>query len=295
MRIMLGSNGWRRTAAIVVLGLSFVVDPALGSGKRSIPWGAMYVPIAEAVDHAMTGTVAAYRGRSGAERLLVDLPAARASGIRLIVTLGAVAPAEYMTGDGHIDPDSVDRELEPFFAIAGEIRPYIEDGTVWGVRFLDEPHDPAGCPRGFEVDPVELGTVYASIHRHLGGVPIGSTAPPAYMLRVPGAGIAFGQVVHARLPAGFDDPTQFHTAQSRLAHDHGLLYVASVNANTNPIDSATFFRTYREMCAIETVDFATAWQWPQGHHPEASFEARFLDPDPAVQAEIARIPEACAR
>lgn len=80
-----------------------------------------------------------------------------------------------------------------------------------------------------------------------------------------------------------------------LAHEHGLLFVASINANTNPIDNVTFFRTYRRMCAIPAVDFVTSWQWPPGHHPRPSFEARFTDPDPAVRAEIALIPDACRR
>ncbi len=98
-----------------------------------------------------------------------------------------------------------------------------------------------------------------------------------------------------KISVGFEDPIDFHRQQSQLAHALGLMYLASLNANTNAIDNLTFFRTYREMCAIETVDFATSWQWPRGHHPLPSFEERWGDPSPAVQAAIAQIPAVYAR
>lgn len=262
---------------------------------RSIPWGAMYVPINAASEAGMTGVVGYYRGERGAEQLLVDLAFAREHGISLIVTMGSVSPDDVLSGDGHIDMVAVHRELDPFLAVVGELSNYVEDRTLWGIRFLDEPHDPAGCPAGFEVEPSELAEAYALIQDALPGVPIGSTAPPQYMIRVPGAGLAFSQVVHHKLPPGYEDPIVFQRDQAALAHEHGLLFIASINANTNPIDNVTFFRTYRQMCAIPAVDFATAWQWPQGHHPQPSFEARFRDADPDVRAEIALIPEACQR
>ena len=243
----------------------------------------------------MTGAVKAYRGPRGAETLLADLVFARELGVRLIVTLGSVAPMTYLDSAGHLQMDRVREELEPFFVVAGQLAPFIADGTIWGIRFLDEPHDPAGLPRGFEVDPDELSAVFALIHDAFGDVLVGSTAPPTYMARAADAGFACGQVVHTKLPPGLADPVELHRQQSALAHDRGLLYVASVNANTNAIDNATFFRTYRAMCAIETVDFATAWQWPQGNHPLPSFEDRLRDPSPAVRAEIAAIPAACRR
>ena len=115
------------------------------------------------------------------------------------------------------------------------------------------------------------------------------------MSRVPGAGLAFSQVIHQKLPPGYEDPLSFLQDQASFAHANGLLFVASVNANTNSIDNLTFFRTYRQMCSIPGVDFATSWQWPQGHHPEPSFEVRCADENPAVRAEIVGIPEACRR
>jgi len=267
---------------------------ALGE-ETAIPWGAMYTPNDHLAEEGMTGAVKAYRGPRGAETLLADLVFARELGVRLIVTLGSVAPMTYLDSAGHLQMDRVREELEPFFVVAGQLAPFIADGTIWGIRFLDEPHDPAGLPRGFEVDPDELSAVFALIHDAFGDVLVGSTAPPTYMARAADAGFACGQVVHTKLPPGLADPVELHRQQSALAHDHGLLYVASVNANTNAIDNATFFRTYRAMCAIETVDFATAWQWPQGNHPLPSFEDRLRDPSPAVRAEIAAIPAACRR
>ena len=262
---------------------------------RSIPWGAMYVPLDVASDAGMTGVVGYYRGGPGAERLLADLAFARDHRISLIVTMGSVSPSDVLDGGGHVDMVAVHRELDPFLAVASKLWEYAENRTLWGIRFLDEPHDPAGYPPGFEVEPNELAEAYALIQEALPGVPIGSTAPPQYMIRVPGAGLAFSQIVHHKLPPGYDDPIVFQRDQAALAHEHGLLFVASTNANTNPIDNVAFFRTYRQMCAIPAVDFVTSWQWPQGHHPQPSFEARFTDSEPAVQAEISLIPAACQR
>ncbi len=261
----------------------------------AIPWGAMYTPNEHLTAKGMTGAVKYYRGDRGAGLLLTDLAFAKEHGVRLILTLGSVAPANYLDAQDHIDFAAVDAELSPFFELADQIRPYIDSGTIWGIRFMDEPHDPSGYPVEFDVDPIELGEVFARIREAFGDVRVGSTAPPWYMMGVPNAGLAFGQVVHQKLPPGFSNPINFHINQSELAHQNGLLYVASLNANTNTIDNVAFFETYRAMCAIPTVDFATCWQWPQGHHPLPSFEARFNDPDPAVQIEIQGIPEACQR
>ena len=274
---------------------AFFVWLSLVTAGSSIPWGAMYTPNEAIEATGMTGVIKAYRGLRGAEVLLEDLAFARAQGVQLILTLGTVSPQAYLDDTGHLDLAAVRSELEPFFSIANEIAPYVEDGTVWGVRFIDEPHDPAGFPRGFEIDPVELGAAYALINEHFDGVRIGSTAPPVYMSRIPGAGFCSGQIVHAKLPEGFEDPADFHRDQSQRAHEFGLAYVASLNANTNAIGNATFFRDFRLLCAIESVDFVTSWQWPQGHHPEASFEMRWIDPNPRVQSEIAGIAEACER
>jgi predicted esterase len=265
------------------------------SQPAAIPWGAMYVPNAELQEIGMTGVIKAYRGESGARKLLEDLRFAAEREIQLILTLGSVAPADYLDTEGNLLLGRVEREMAPFVVIAEEIRPYIEGGTVWGIRFLDEPHDPAGAARGWSVDPQQLGAAFDWIQQALGPVRLASTSPPWYMSQVPGAAFAFGQCVHGRLPQSYPDTTAFHREQSAQAHTHGLLYVASLNANTNAIDNLTFFTSYREMCALETVDFVTAWQWPRGHHPHPSVSERFADPDPAVQALIRSIPEACGR
>jgi len=279
---------------IWLLGIVLIVSGAARSAE-TIPWGAMYTPNEHLTDAGMTGAIKAYRGPRGAEELLEDLDFAREAGVRLILTLGSVAPATYLDDERRLDMAAVEAELAPFFAMAQSIRPFIDDGTVWGIRFLDEPHDPADLPRGFEIDPDELGEAYALIAARFGDVRIGSTAPPAYMARVPGADFASGQIVHGRLPSGYGEPVDFHRGQSELAHSAGLAYVASLNANTNGIDNLTFFRDYRMTCAIETVDFATSWQWPRGHHPQPSFSERLLDADPEVRAEIDGIPAACTR
>ena len=285
----------RGTIALILLLAAASLCCSPREANQSIPWGAMYVPLDVASEAGMTGVVGHSRGERGASQLQADLAFAKEHGISLIVTMGSVSPSAVLDADGHIDTVAVHRELDPFLAVAGELSKYIEDRTLWGIRFLDEPHDPAGYPRGFEVDPSELAEVYTLIRRAFPDVPIGSTAPPQYMIRVPGAGLTFGQIAHHKLPPGYDDPISFLRDQAALAHEHGLLFVASINANTNPIDNLTFFRTYRRMCAIPTVDFATAWQWPQGHHTEPSFEARFTDADPATRAQIDLIPAACRR
>lgn len=287
--------GWGLVLTLGLVMLTAAFEPLDGDGRNSIPWGAMYTPNEHLTDSGMTGSIKHYRGVRGAAALVGDLALAEARDVRLILTLGGVAPAGYLNQEGHLTMDAVQRELDPFFALSSEIAPFIESGTIWGIRFIDEPHDPAGYAASFEIDPAELAEAFAVIRSHLGDVRVGSTAPPAYMARVSGAAFACGQVIHAKLPSGYTDPVTFHRDQSVLAHEHDLAYVASLNANTNAIDNETFFRDYRRMCEIETVDFATAWQWPQGNHSMPSFEARSGDPSPSVRAEIEGIPAACQR
>ena len=287
--------GWGLVLTLGLVLLTAASAPLDGDGRDSIPWGAMYTPNEHLVDSGMTGSIKHCRGDRGAASLIADLALAQVHGVRLILTLGSTAPSDYVDEEGRLSLDAVRRELDPFFALASEIAPFIADGTIWGIRFIDEPHDPAGYSPSFEIDPGELGEAFALVRSHLGGVRVGSTAPPAYMAQVPGAGFASGQVIHAKLPSGYTDPAAFHRDQSALAHEHDLAYVASLNANTNAIDNVTFFRDYRRMCEIETVDFATAWQWPQGRHPMPSFGSRFGDGDPLVQVEISRIAAACER
>ena len=261
----------------------------------SIPWGAMYTPNEHLTDKGMTGAVKYYRGRRGADSLIDDLKFAQMQGVRLILTLGSVTPGDYLDDEDHINMEIVHRELDPFLEMADSVKPFIEDGTIWGIRFMDEPHDPTGYPREFDVDPEELGEVFGLIRSYFGDVRVASTAPPWYLIQVPNAGYAFGQCNNDKVPPGFDGPVDFHRDQSELAHKHGLLYVASLNANTNPAENVDFFRIYRQMCELKTVDFVTSWQWPQGRYPMPSFESRFSDSDPAVQAEITEIPTACGR
>jgi len=284
----------REEAILRFLERADVLTPPPGL-PLAVPWGAMYTPNEHLTDAGMTGAVVAYRGTEGATRLLDDLRFAQERGVRLLLTLGPVRPGHYLDADGVIDQSIVRRELEPFFDVAQELRTYIEAGTVWGVRFMDEPHNPSGYAPPFRVDPQQLGDVFSLIRDGLGEVRVGSTAPPWYMIQVSGAGYASGQCVHGRLPAGFEDPIAFHRAQATLASDHGLAYVASLNANTNPADNLAFMASYLGICAIPEVDFVTSWQWSQGGYPEPCFAERLADPDPSVQAIIREIGAACAR
>jgi hypothetical protein len=292
---------WKGTAVRsgFVLLLAFLM---LGAGAQSqdakpaaIPWGAMYTPNEHLVDSGMTGAVKYYRGQRGADELIEDLRFARGCSVRLIATLGSVLPSDYLDDEDRIDMSAVHGELDRFFDLAEDVRSYIEDGTLWGIRFMDEPHDPKGYPRNVEVRPDELGEVLALIEAHFGEVRVGSTAPPGYMIDVPNADFACGQYNHANPPSGYEDAAAFHRDQSERAHEYGLDYVASINANTNPIGNAEFFQTYRNMCEIQTIDFATSWQWAQGQHEMPCFSARLGDLDPAVQQEIAGIPASCQR
>lgn len=185
-----------RWGLVLVLGLTVLTAasaPPDGDARDSIPWGAMYTPNEHLIDGGMTGSIKHYRGTRGAVVLVDDLTFAEERGVRLILTLGSVAPDDYLDEEGHLSLDDVRRELDPFFALSSEIAPFIESGTIWGIRFIDEPHDPAGYPPSFEIDPAVLSEAFALIRSHLGDVRVGSTAPPAYMARVPGAGFASGQ------------------------------------------------------------------------------------------------------
>jgi len=112
------------------------------------------------------------------------------------------------------------------------------------------------------------------------------------MIRVPYADFAFGQYnhsVHKREIA----PLEFFKKDAKLAHLHGLSYVASINANLNSINNLEFFKLYNQLCKLEKIDFITSWQWFQRKDPYPSFQERLEDSDPRVQAEISKISENC--
>ena len=115
---------------------------------RSIPWGAMYVPSEYYGFKGISGVVAYYRGAGSVARPLSDLEKARKMKVKVILTLGSVNTRVYLDSSGHINMSKVYQELAPFFAASSKIQPYIDDGTVWGIRFMDEPHNPAGYPPG---------------------------------------------------------------------------------------------------------------------------------------------------
>jgi hypothetical protein len=252
------------------------------------PWGAMYTPNRYLTLYGMKGTVKYYRGKRGAKALIRDLSIAERKGIKLIITLGTVRPSEYIDRNGRIDFSKVRKELNPFLSRAAEIQPYIDKGVIWGVRFMDEPHDPAGMPKGVKVNEKDLGKVFKMIKKHFRGVKTGSTAPAWYMVNVPNADFAFGQYNHSNRKVSLTD---FFLKEARLAHSKGLLYVASINSNMNSIDNKTFFRDYIKLCRIKEVDFITSWQWPQGNYPYPSFERRINDKN--VRNLVKEIPEAC--
>jgi hypothetical protein len=236
------------------------------------PWGAMYTPNENLTYKGMSGTVKYYRGVGGANALLRDLAFAESCGVKLILTLGNTSPLAYLDENGHINMSKVHEELDPFFDIAEDVQPYIDNGTVWGIRFMDEPHDPPGVDK---VNETELGEVYALIKSYFKNVSVGSTAPAWYMVNVPNSDYAFGQYNHDNANK---TPEEFFDEEIRLAHGHGLLYVASLNSNMNSVDNRTFFTTYITMCKMDT-DFVTSWMWPQGRYPQPSFEKRFNDPE----------------
>jgi len=285
---------------LVVMGCTIDHPPAAEEQttkevSESIPWGAMYTPNEYLTYKGMTGTVKYYRGTRGAQQLLGDLHFAQTHNVALILTLGSVDPNTYLDDKRNIDMNRVHTELDVFFDMAVYIQPFIDNGTVWGIRFMDEPHDPKSCPHDFKVDAEQLGEVYALIKSHFKNVRVGSTSPAVYMIKVPHADYAFGQYNHTHHHPSCNDPMQFFKDDAVLAQKYGLDYVASLNANTNTVKNYEFFNTYKKMCSLENVDFITSWQWPQGHLPQPSFESRLNDPDPAIQAIIAEIPDSCKR
>jgi hypothetical protein len=259
------------------------------AADNPIPWGAMYTPNEHLTSYGMRGTVKYYRGNRGAQQLLKDLNIAYKNRSFLIITLGTTNPQLYLTEKGHINFKVVYKELQPFFLIAQEIQPFIDNKTIWGIRFMDEPHNPRGMPRGFKIKETELGEVFKMIKKYFKHVKVGSTAPAAYMVNVPNADFAFGQYNHSNSP--HLSLTDFFEKETKLALSCGLKYVASLNSNMNAIDNYTFFQEYSKLCEIKGVDFITSWQWPQGRYPYPSFEKRLKDP--SVKKLIEQIPLLC--
>ncbi len=290
IRILGGAAGCLALAALLALSGEALEtkEPAPAPEDAAIPWGAMYVPLESMSAHGMTGTFGYYRGPGGVQRLLADLPIARREGIRLILTLGDVRPATYADERGNLDMAKVHQELDPFLALADQLAPFIADGTIWGIRFLDEPHDPGSLPRGVAVNPEHLGQVLALLKDTFGPVRVGSTAPARYMVSVPHADWCCGGY-----PLRGSDPLAVIREDLALATEKGLSYVASINACTNPVDNRTFFAAYLALAALPEVDFLTSWQWAQGRYPQPCFERRLTDP--AVQDLVQAIPLACRR
>lgn len=276
--------------AALVVGLSWCLQTGgiRAAEGQPIPWGAMYVPLESMTAHGMTGTFGYYRGARGVQRLLADLPIARRDKVKLILTLGDARPSTYADDRGNLDMAKVHQELDPFLAMAEQLAPFIADGTIWGLRFLDEPHDPGSLPRGVTVNPEHLGQVLALLKETFGPVRVGSTAPARYMVKVPHADWCCGGY-----PLRGPDPLAVLRQDAALAAQQGLRYVANLNACTNPLDNRTFFQVYLALAALPEVDFLTSWQWPQGRYPQPSFEKRLTDP--AVQDLVQAIPAACRR
>ncbi len=206
--------------------------------------------------------------------------------------MGELRPSAYADSQGRINMEAVEKELSPFVAIAEQLKPFIADGTIWGIRFMDEPHDPAGLPRGVAIDTGDLGKVMAYLKKVFGQVRAGSTAPARYMVNVPGADWCFGQYCHSTMGRRGIKPLEFIQEDAALAKKKGMYYVASLNASTNPVDNRTFFETYLAFASLPDVDFITSWQWPQGRYPN-SFETRISDP--SVKTLVEEIPRKCVR
>jgi len=259
------------------------------------PWGVMYIPVKKAADLGMSGVVEYYRGRTGAKRLLKDLEIAQKKGIKIIATIGSVRILDYWDKSSKkLSLEKVRRELAPFCQISNKLTPYLRDGTLWGIRFLDEPHDPTGLDQ--EVPKENLGEVYRYIKSEcLPGVRVGSTAPASYMVGVAYADFAFGQYNHSHPPRDENGRPlslkEFFSTETALARSHGLRYVASINANRNGANNRTFFSSYLWLCHLSGVDFVTAWQWNRRNYPRPSFKERWADP--LVSDLVERIPELC--
>lgn len=258
----------------------------------AIPWGAMYVPVDVMKSYGMTGTFGYYRGTAGARKLLVDLETARRFKIRMIVTMGDVKPSVYADSQGRINMEIVKMELAPFVAIAEQLKPFIEDGTIWGIRFMDEPHDPSGLPRGTVINAQDLGNVMAYLKKVFGKVRVGSTAPASYMVNVPDADWCFGQYCHSTMGRHGIKPVAYIEQDASLAKTKGMCYVASLNASTNPVDNKTLFEVYLAFAGLPDVDFLTSWQWPREKY-HGSFEQRISDP--SVKTLVEEIPRKCER
>ncbi|MEW6744665.1 MAG: hypothetical protein AB1486_18065 [Planctomycetota bacterium] len=243
--------------------------------------------------YGMTGTIGYYRGPVGVKKLLADLAVARREKLKLIVTMGDVNPSLYADARGEIDMARVREELAPFVEIADQIKPFVVDGTIWGIRFMDEPHDPRGLPRGVTINAQRLGDVMALLKEVFGKVRVGSTSPARYMVNVPNADWCSGQYCHDTARRRALDPVTSISEDAALAARKGMSYVASLNACSNSVDNRTFFEVYLALAKLPDVDFMTSWQWPQGHHPQPSFERRLNDP--GVQDLVRSIPQACRR
>ena len=137
--------------------------------------------------------------------------------------------------------------------------------------------------------------MFALIKENLPGVLTGSTAPPFYMKDVPNADFAFGQFSHNKPHSEWSTPLDFFSDQAVKAHSNGLLFVASINANTNSIDNLAFFYLYNAICKLIDVDFVTSWQWPQGNYEFPSFESRINNDTAEVQSVLDQIPDSCKR
>lgn len=117
----------------------------------------MYIPSEYYGYKGFSGVVAYYRGAGSIARLLSYLEKARKMKVKVILTLGSVNPRVYLDSSGHINMSKVYQELASFLAASSKVQLYIDDGTVWRIRFMDEPHNPAGYPSGFKVTETELG------------------------------------------------------------------------------------------------------------------------------------------
>lgn len=224
----------------------FIKDVYAGEAEKdnTIPWGAMYVPLESMKANGMTGTFAYYRGAEGAQKLLADLKIARRDRIKIIVTMGEVKPSAYADERGKIDIAKVKNELAPFVAVSQQLKPFIEDGTIWGIRFMDEPHDPSGLPRGITINVQDLGIVMDYIKKSFHNVRVGSTSPARYMVNVPNADWCFGQYCHHTIGRRGIKPIPYIQEDAALVKKKGMYYVASLNASTNPVGNTEFFKVF---------------------------------------------------
>jgi ATP-dependent helicase HrpA len=269
---------------------------APAQGLRSVPgpkpWGAMYAPIAAgASQYGMTGIVTYVRAPNFL-KLLSDLREARANNVKLIVTLGTTDPSAFMDPAGRAFDFELfyGQEIAPFWTQTDIRQAVVEalvEGTIWGFRILDEPHDRQDCATNvvaadrmtyrYALHPAGMAGLLNRLAGDLAGmaadvpilsqnpflVRVGSTAPPDYMdqVRLSGVGGALFGGIQYRWPSPGPSLEETFKSWGDYAAAKGIALLGSLNSNSSTVADTTFFESLISLCRNPRVDFVTSWQW----------------------------------